>query len=232
MLTRQLATGIAAPDEHVHTERDTESGDDPADLAVTPNSQSLAVKHFAQAMVGRRVRAFQGALLPHAVFQIGDTLWDTPHRGHDQRPGQFGGRDRRADPFGHGDAACSTRGQVDVRPGPARLRDQAQVRQLREQILADAGTLANEDEGLCIPNAYRELPRTLDRVVEYLDLVPRQQVKAREFAHRVLIVIENRDFHGVTRRSETRRAGVMFRTATQDTLQYDIWRWIDTPSVG
>ncbi|MCY1548393.1 hypothetical protein D9M68_844990 [compost metagenome] len=86
--------GLAAPDDHAHSEGSAIGRDQFADAAVAPDAQHFATQHHAQAKVGGHRCRLQPGLLPCTVFEAGHVLRNPAHGRHDQRPGQFGGGDR------------------------------------------------------------------------------------------------------------------------------------------
>src|SRR4051794_31575280 len=83
---------------------------------------------------------------------------------------------------------------VDVRVD-APLADEPEFREAFEQLSADRGPLANEDESLRVFQALGERTSLLNMVVPDVDLVSIESAKAGKRPQRVEVVVENRDPH-------------------------------------
>src|SRR5580658_2399465 len=77
----------------------------------------------------------------------------------------------------------------------AALADQLELPQALEQRTADFGALADQHQRLGALEPLRQRVGVLDVVVPDRDVVALELVEARERAHRVEIVVENRNFH-------------------------------------
>ena len=75
------------------------------------------------------------------------------------------------------------------------LTDLAQLRQPVEQGGADLGALADQDQDLGIAQPFGQSVGVLNIVVPDGDGVACQLGEARQMAHRVVIVVEDRDVH-------------------------------------
>ena len=94
------------------------------------------------------------------------------------------------------DAPARARLDVDVRIHAA-LTDESQHVETFEQRCPDLGSLADEDQDLCVFQALRKCVNLLNVIVPDLDLMALQLPEARERAQRVEVVVEDRDPHGV-----------------------------------
>ena len=157
----------------------------------------LPLQHHAEAEVRRHRGRLQARLLPGAVLEVADVLRQPAHRRHDQRPGQLGRRDRRADAFGDRDAEPRAGLDVDVRADPAGLRDQ----------LAACGSFSSSWRGNCVRSRIststsasrsrtESWPMPLTVLVKTLALRLLELRGALQLAHRVLVVVEDDDVHG------------------------------------
>ena len=198
---RAGAARLAAPDDDAHAERLAVAGDELADLAEAPDAERPALERDADAEVGRHARRLQARLLPRAVLERADVVRQAAHRRHDQRPGELGRRDRRADAFGDGDAEPRAGLDVDVRADAAGLGDQLELRKLLEELARKLAALADQDQHLGVAHAHRELAEALDGVREDLGVEVLEDRCALELAHGILVVVEDDDVHGASRGS-------------------------------
>ncbi|CAG9230072.1 hypothetical protein BCAR13_60239 [Paraburkholderia caribensis] len=77
------------------------------------------------------------------------------------------------------------------------LADHAQMRKLVEQLRADAGAFANQDQRVDFRQTAGELAQTANGVVENLDLVVGEHLETVELADGVLIIVKDGNLHGV-----------------------------------
>jgi hypothetical protein len=77
----------------------------------------------------------------------------------------------------------------------AALADQPQLVEALEQRRADLRALANQHERLGVAQPLRELVDVLDVVVPDRHVVAGELLEALERAQRVVVVVEDRDFH-------------------------------------
>ena len=195
MLDGPRARLVAAPNHDIHAKGLAVSGHQLTNLAVSPNAQRFAPQHGAQPEIGRHGAGLQARLLPGTVFQVADVLWQSTGRGHDQGPGQLGGRDRRADTFGHGHAAFCAGGQIDVPTHPACLGNQLQARQFFDQGPRELGAFADQHDDVCVFQTHRQLPDALDGVGVDLGREVLEFDCAVEFAHCILVVVKDHNVH-------------------------------------
>src|SRR3954467_9283585 len=96
------------------------------------------------------------------------------------------------------------RGDDDAEPGAgldvdmrkdAALADETELLQAFEERRPDLRALADEDQRLSIGEPRSERVGLLDMVVPDPDLVPGELPEAPKGAERVVIVVEDRDFH-------------------------------------
>jgi hypothetical protein len=92
------------------------------------------------------------------------------------------------------DPQARARVDVDVRVDAA-LADQAQLRQPLEQLRADLGALADQDERVEAGEPLGEGINVLDVVGEDRDLVAGKLLEALQRAERVEPIVEDRDLH-------------------------------------
>ena len=155
------------------------------------------LQHHAEAEVGRHRRRLQPRLLPGAVLEGADVLRQPAHRRHDQRPGQLGRRDRRADALGHGDAQPRAGLDVDVRADAAGLRDQLQLRAASRAAGAGTGVRSRISTSTSASRRRTESwPMPLTVLVKTLALRCSRLDRALELAHGILVVVEDDDVHG------------------------------------
>src|SRR3954451_1740761 len=77
----------------------------------------------------------------------------------------------------------------------AALADQFQFRQSLQQGLANLRSLADQHQRFGIAQAFRQRIDVLDVIVPDRDVEPGELAEAVEGAHRVEIIVEDRDFH-------------------------------------
>ncbi|CQR28577.1 hypothetical protein THICB1_110451 [Thiomonas arsenitoxydans] len=130
------------------------------------------------------------------MLQTGDILRQTPHGGQHQRPGQLGGDAGVGLPIGYGDAQITARLHIHMRADPAGLHHELQLGALFQQLPRQHGAVANQHQRLGVAQAHAELTYAFDGVVEYLEVVTVELLRAIELAHRILIVVEHGDLHG------------------------------------
>jgi len=183
---------VAAPHHHLHAERLRIARDQVPDLAIAPDAQRATLEHAAQAVEF----GVDGCRLPEPILQIVGIGHDLAAGRHDQCPRQLGRRDGRTDAFRDRDAVFRRGRHVDVAGYLARLRNQLQVRQPGQQCARKCGAFADQDEGVEGCQADRQLAQAAGRVIEHFDVVALQQTEAFEAAGGVLIIVENRNFHG------------------------------------
>mgnify|MGYP001559297785 CR=1 FL=1 len=187
---------LAAPDQHMHAKGAPVRCHEFADAAIAPDAQGLAVQHHAQSEVHRHGGGLEAGLLPGAVLEAGHVLRDAAHRGHDQRPGQFGRGHGRTGAFAHGDAPFGAGLYVDVGADATGLRDQFQAREFLHQLPWDWRAFPDEHQHVRIAQPHRQLPHAFDGVGEDLGRVGFQFLGAAQLADGVLIVIKDHDVHG------------------------------------
>ena len=190
---------LPSPDQHFHAERLAVTGEQLPDFPVAPDPERLAAKHLAQAKIRRQRGGFQTRLLPRALLQVRDVLRNPALRGHDQRPRQLGRRDRRTGTFEHGNSAFGTGFELNMAARFAGLADHAQPGQFIEQLGADPGALADQNQGFDFRESASQLSEAAHRVIEYFHLVIGEKTEAIELANGVLIVVQdgNFDWHGL-----------------------------------
>ena len=174
------------PCHDVHAERLAVAGDRAADPPVAVDAQRLAAQRGADAD------------LPGARLERRHLLRDLAHRRDDQAPGELGGRVRRrvhVQVRRHDHAEPRARLDVDVRIDAA-LTDQAKPRQPLEQGCADLGALADQHQRFGVAQALRQRVDVLYVIVPDRDVVPVELGEAAERAQRVVVVVEDGDFHG------------------------------------
>jgi len=184
-----------APHHHLHAERAAVASHQPANAAVAPNAQRAPMQDRAQAEIGRHRRRLQPRLLPGAVLQVAHVLGQPARRRHDERPRQFGRRDRRTHALGHGDAALGAGRDIKVRADAPGLRNHLQPWQLFDQRARDLRAFADQHDHFGIAQPYRQLAQTLDRVGVDLGRIGLELGRARQLANGVLIVVEDHDIH-------------------------------------
>ena len=89
------------------------------------------------------------------MFEVADVLRQAARSGHDERPCQFGWRNRRAGPFGYRDAVLSAGVDIDMRTDTPRLHHQFELGQFFNQLAWQMGALADEHNHIGILQPYR-----------------------------------------------------------------------------
>ena len=89
----------------------------------------------------------------------------------------------------------------------AGLADHAQTRQFIEQLRADAGAFANQDQRVDFGKTACQLAEATDGVVENLDFMVGEQLKAVELADGVLVIVEDGNLHGMCLATHHERCG-------------------------
>ena len=140
--------------------------------------------------------------LPAAAFQLLRFIGDMPQRGEDEAPGELGGGSGiAAAARAHHDASFGARGHIDVRGMRARLADELELRQPFDDGSRKTRALLGEQHrlGAGRVQALGDAQRIPFRIVEHHHLVIPEQREARQFAERILIVVDDRDSHGAPR---------------------------------
>ena len=83
---------------------------------------------------------------------------------------------------------------VDMRIDAA-LADELQIAQSLEQRRADLGPLPDQHQHLGVAQAMRQRVDVLDVIVPDRDVVALELLEASKRAHRVVIIVEDGDFH-------------------------------------
>ena len=176
---------LARPHQHRHAERLAVVGNDAADAPVAVDAERLAAQRVADAD------------LPCAGLERGHLLRDLAHRREDQPPRQLGRRvGRRARMLARRDDDAEPRAGVDVDVRvDAALADQPEIGQALEQGRADLRALADQHQRLGVAQPLRERIDVLHMIVPDRDLVAVELAKARQRPQRVVIVVEDGDFH-------------------------------------
>ena len=113
-----------------------------------------------------------------------------------QSPRKLGGRVRSAAAGGgNHDAPLGAGRDVDVIGIAAGLGDQLQLRQFLDDGTRKRRALLGQQYRVGVGQPRRELRGILLGVTEHHDIVALQPRKSRELAKRILVIIENSDFH-------------------------------------
>ena len=113
---------------------------------------------------------------------------------------------------GDDDAKPRARRDIDVRID-APLADQLQLRQPLDERRADLRALADQHQRLDVFQPFGERVCVLHMIVPHLDVVPGELGEGAERAHRVVIVVEDGDFHQHGAGGAATRFGSMARRA-------------------
>src|SRR5712692_7106216 len=177
----------ARPYRDLHSERLAVAGNDAADPAIAEDAEGLAPQRCAHAD------------LPAAGLERGHLLRDLAHRRQHQAPGQFRrrmGRGIEMQARGDDHAVPGAGVDVDVRVDAA-LADQPEPGQSLDQRRADLRALADQHQDLGVGEALRQRRDVLDVIVPDRDVVSRKLAEAAKRPYRVVIVVQDRDFHGL-----------------------------------
>lgn len=176
---------LAAPGDDPHPEGLAEARDCRTEPAVPEDAERGAPK------------AVPDLCLPAALAKRGGLLGDVADRGQDEPPGELGrrvGGHPRMQVGGDDDAEPGARGDVDVRVD-ASLADEPQGGQSLEERRSDSGPLPDEDQRLGRREPACELVDVVGVIREDADVVSSECGEALQGAHRVAVVIEDRDEH-------------------------------------
>ncbi len=175
----------ARPHQHVHAERASIAGDHAADAAVAIDAEGFVAQRRADAD------------LPFAGFERRHLLRNLAHGREDQSPGHFGGGvGRRAGVLARGDDDAEARAGVDIDVRiDAALADQLELGQALEQRRADLGPLADQHQRFGIAQPFRQRVNVLHMVVPDGNVLSRELAEAGQGAQRVVVIVEDGDFH-------------------------------------